>query len=210
MEGVLRCGERRRRDVIDRYLEELRRALPWGVPKRRILAEAEDHLREAARSRGEKQAVAEFGDAAEIARRFARATSLRLAAAVVLVMLVSPVLAYPIVENSLPPAPWPGDAPPEYLHWKQDRAAQLFLLSAALGLAAVVSWRRGGLLRLGSLAGSVVAFAAGAGMTVVLSVQWADAVPGTPGWLVLVPVAQFLLVAAAAGLLARAIALRRV
>lgn len=49
--------------------------------------------------------------------------------------------------------------------------------------------------------------AATTGMAVlgaVLSVQWAHAVPGTPGWLSLVWVVQLALAVAAAALLARA------
>jgi hypothetical protein len=91
-----------------------------------------------------------------------------------------PLLAYPVVENSLPPAPWPGNGPPDYLRWKQDLVAWLFLLAVPLALTAFAVLRRSrrAALALGVLALAVLG--AGATLGVVLGAQWADAVPGTP------------------------------
>ena len=86
-------------------LEELRRTLP-RVGRDRLLAEAEDHLREAAARVGEEEAVARFGSAHDLARGLAplRAEAwTRLAALSALAAAVSFVLAYPVYENNLPP-----------------------------------------------------------------------------------------------------------
>jgi hypothetical protein len=45
--------------------------------------------------------------------RLRGAARARLAILAVLVLLASPVVTYPVIENSLPPAPWPGDGPPD-------------------------------------------------------------------------------------------------
>lgn len=47
--------------MIERYIRDLSRALPLLAPRRRILAEVEDHLRAASRERGELEAVEAFG-----------------------------------------------------------------------------------------------------------------------------------------------------
>jgi hypothetical protein len=133
--------------VIDDYLKELAHELGLRTPHtRRILLEVEDHLREAARELGEEEAVARFGRPREVAAGFAREAGARMtrwsawaAGAAVLAMLA----AYGIVENSLPPAPWPSaDAAPDYLRWKLEAAVWLigggFLAGgAALAVALV-------------------------------------------------------------------------
>ena len=61
-------------DPIRTYLAELERALPLAPGlKRRILAEAEDHLREAEADVGAEAAVERFGEAKTVARSFAGA-----------------------------------------------------------------------------------------------------------------------------------------
>ena len=88
MAGIRRRG-RGGGDVTESYLAELSRLLrvsPWR--KRRILAEVEAHLRDAG---GDEDAIARFGTADEVARRFnelAPKPRPRLAALVVLGGLV--------------------------------------------------------------------------------------------------------------------------
>jgi HAAS domain-containing protein len=99
---------------VDRYLQELRRRLPLAV-RSRVLAEVEDHLREAARDVGEDEAVARFGPAQALADSY-RASVCWLYAALAFARLAYPVLSYPIPENALPPATWPSvDEMPEEL-----------------------------------------------------------------------------------------------
>jgi hypothetical protein len=64
-------------DAIDEYLERLDRELRASrAPRRRLLAEAEDHLRTSAQELGdERSAVERFGDADTVATRFAHATA---------------------------------------------------------------------------------------------------------------------------------------
>ena len=201
---------------IDDYLGELARALLRGLLlRRRILAEAEDHLREAARTHGEAEAVARFGPAREVARGFlplyARSAA-RLAALATLAVALSVPALYPVVENNLPAAPWPRpDAIPSHLAWKQDAVAWLFAAGAvatAVALAALAHrW-----LRRVVLAAAATALAALSAMTVVatvLSFQWREAVPGTPAWTVSAPLLQLGLAAGAALVLRRALALQR-
>jgi hypothetical protein len=140
--GGLDIGE------IDTYLDELRRCLgrdPFF--RRRVLAEVEDHLREAARDGGEAAAVARFGAPELVARGFAgeRAVGAALwASAALLLAAAGFVVAYLAAENSLPPAPWPSEAAtPSHLRWKLAAAEAGFAvgLAAALG-ASLVAWRR--------------------------------------------------------------------
>lgn len=195
---------------IDEYLRDLERSLPRGlVLRRRIVVEVEDHLSQAARERGEEEAVASFGSPRDLARRYAPLAARRVAALAVFALLAYPVLTYPITENALPPAPWPGDRPPDYLHWKQDKIAQLFLLALAASGLALLRFRRADRIFLAALTVAVGALAAAATLAVVLGIQWAEAVPGTPSWLLLVPVSLLALVVIAAALLARALLLAR-
>ncbi len=71
-------------------------------------------------------------------------------------------------------------------------------------MAAALTWRRFERIRLVALAGAAAATTGMAVLGAVLSVQWANAVPGTPGWLSLVWVAQLGLALGAAGLVMRA------
>jgi hypothetical protein len=192
--------------VIDAYLAELRRALGFGLwAKERVLAEVEDHLRSAAANVGEEEAVRRFGPADQIACAFRARMAWLYAAVAVVFALAFPVLSYPLVENTLPPAPWPTeDRAPEHLRWKQDKIAQLFLLAIGAVVVTALSWRRRGRLRFLALASAAGALALMAVLGVVLSIQWADAVPGSPQWHWLLWAAQLTLVAFAAALLVRA------
>jgi hypothetical protein len=207
--------------AIERYLGELERELRIGGRlRRRILAEAEDHLREAAREVGEDAAVSCFGQPAELARRFAAnaagSTGRRAAQLLTVALALAFLAVYPIPENTLPPAPWPGDTTPHYLHWKQNAVAQLFLVAALAGVLAFVL-ARGYHLRsalspralaavLALTVVSVVALAAMLVLGAILAYQWQEAVPGAPGpgWIAAYASVQTLVLAVVALLAARA------
>jgi hypothetical protein len=195
---------------VERYLRELERALPrTSLARRRLLREVEEHLREAAREHGDEAAVAAFGDARELGRRFAPQAAARLAALAVLMLLAFPVLTYPAYENNLPPAPWPAAAMPGHLEWKRDAVVVLLLVAVGAAAAALPSLRRGGGGLLGPLAVALGAAGVASVLGVVLTVEWAEAVPGTPSWLILVAAGQLAVAAAAAVLLGRALLLAR-
>jgi len=200
-------------DGVRDFLARLERELPVrGERRRRILAEVEDHLLEAARLHGAEEALRRFGPPDTLVRGFAEArrrVAERLAALVTLALLAAPVLAYPAVERSLPPAPWPSAAEmPGQLAWKQDAVLVLFLLgfgAALIGGLLLARGRRG-------LAPVLVALAPLGAMSVlglILAVQWRAEVTGTPAWLLAVPSAQLGLFAGAALLLGRAFRLGR-
>jgi hypothetical protein len=176
--------------VIHDYLKELEGRLP-RLGRGRVLAEVGGHLRESAREHGEEEALARFGPPDRVAREF-RALRLRwIVALAAVALVVYPILAYPVVENSLPPAPWPEGAMPGQLEWKRDAVVALVLVALGAGLARRVTL--------------VLAVAAPAAiLNLVLGVEWAEAVPGTPAWLVAVPAGQVAIVLSAACLLARA------
>jgi hypothetical protein len=190
--------------AIDRFLDELARELPpWR--RRRMLAEAEDHLREAAREVGEDEAVARFGSASDVARGFRGTAAVKLAAAAVFAALALPLLSYPLVENGLPPAPWPTEqAMPEHLRWKLDAVEILYLLALGAGAVALLFLRRAGRELVVACVVVLAVLLHVAALSTVLTMQWANAVPGTPGWLRLVAVAQLVATLGAAALLVRA------
>jgi hypothetical protein len=189
---------------IERYLAELARALPFWSG-RRVLAEAEDHLREAAATVGEEEAVARFGPARQLARGVRHVAATRVAAVAALAALVVPILSYPLVENALPPAPWPSaSAMPDSLQWKLDAVKALYLLALGAGTVSLLLLRRAG-RELVVASSVVIAVLAQVGaLSVVLSFQWGDAVAGTPGWLRLVAIGQLVATLAAAAVLVRA------
>ena len=194
--------------MIEEYLAELDRRLPrllWR--RRRVLAEVEAHLREAAAESSGGDAVARFGAASEVAADFRAGHAARVALLAVLGLLAYPVLSYPVIENSLPPAPWRGDHPPGYLDWKQDAMLYVFLVAVPLALAALVLLRRSRTVALALGALAVAAMAANAVLGIVVGAQWADAVPRTPAWLIAVPVLEVVLATWVGVLVARARAL---
>ena len=169
--------------MIDSYLEELARQLPL-LGKRRILAEVEAHLREAAARVGEDEAIARFGAPAEVASGFRPAAARRLAfwavAALGLCIGVAFVGLLVIPENALPPAPWPTDEPPFYLRWKRDAVAVLFVVAVA-GFAAALVTGRWIAVRLTCVALGIVTLAVQLALAAVLALEWRNAVPGSPG-----------------------------
>lgn len=190
---------------IEQYLAGVARALPrlmWRTD--RILEEIEEHLRLSAAEVGEEEAVRRFGRPEDVARGFRSSRAPLVAAAAVLAVLAMPTLGYPLIENTLPPAPWPDAQPPQHLHWKQDRAAQLFVLAALAAGAgtALLAYRRS--LALVLLALAAVALAGMGAIGTVLSVQWSQAVPGTPWWHTVLGAAFLASATAAAALLGRA------
>jgi hypothetical protein len=178
--------------MIDLFLAELRPLLPLFA-RSRALAEVEAHLRASATEHGEEEALRRFGAATDVARGLAAVYAphaLRIAGAAALALAAAPVVGYGIVENALPPAPWASGAMPAHLEWKVHVAMLLYGLAlVALGVAAVsfAVWRA---LAASALGGAVVAVGAMGIVGGILNLQWADAVPGTPGWLPLVGILQ--------------------
>jgi hypothetical protein len=137
-------------DLIDRFLHDLDRGLqPLGRRRRsRVVAEARDHLCEAAARGGEAEALAQFGTASELAAAHIRGaataaprrTIVAFALAGVSYALVQ-VVASPAAFGVFPPGPWPDDRPPRYLSWKVDLAAGLVGLAFLVGLVCIaVAW----------------------------------------------------------------------
>jgi hypothetical protein len=191
---------------VDRYLAELERALP-RLGRKRLLTEAEDHLREASRELGEEEAVARFGPARQVAAGLAGATAIAWTRAAILATLALVVLfpaAYPVYESSLPPAPWPSASDmPQHLAWKRDAVLVCFLLAVGAVAAALLGSRRGR-PAIAALAAAIVPLAVASVLGTILTVQWEDAVPGTPGSLVMVGIGQIALCVIAAGIVAGA------
>jgi hypothetical protein len=201
-------------DPIDRYVDELARQLPRAPRlKARILAEAETHLREAAREAGPQAAIERFGPAADLARGFGAAYAAwysRVAALATAVVLAGYFLVlYPLPENTLPPAPWPEGQKPDYLAWKQTAALVLYVVALVAGTIAVAALRRDVRIVAGATAVSLGVLTAASVLGTILAFQWTDAVPGTPGWLAWLALAALLPVALSAAVLARALVPRR-
>ena len=133
---------------IERYLHDLRRQLGRDpLLRRRVLAEVEDHLREAAARDGEDAAIERFGPPEQLARELGdeRASSAAVWAAGALVLAVGGFLAaYVVGENTLPPAPWPTEeATPSHLRWKLATAEVVFAVAAAAAAASfALAWTR--------------------------------------------------------------------
>jgi hypothetical protein len=178
--------------VIDAYLAELRRALrPRFLLQKRLLAEAEAHLRDSADAlrrsgvaseEAEREAVARFGPAKSVAADAITAAwprSLLPAALLLLGALVAQVLPlYAIPENTLPPAPWVER--PDYLTWKLYGSIGGSGVAFSVALVSLIAaWRGWGRAAAGALLMSLTAFAVSAALCSVLAVQWADAVPGS-------------------------------
>jgi hypothetical protein len=179
--------------VIERYLCELRRRLPWALGARgRVLAEARDHLLEAAMRIGDERAVAEFGPADEVAARLGPELAARAAAraaAIVPVLVAAFVVPFYLVpENEFPPAPW--TSVPGYLAWKHDVALGAFAAAVALALIGALLGAVRPRLAIGPLVLVAAALTVAAGFASVLDAQWIDEVPGTSAtlvWGVIVP-----------------------
>jgi hypothetical protein len=179
--------------TIDEYLAELERRLP-RLRRRRVVAEAEEHLRDAAarqQARGlsprdaEAAAVADFGPVEVLARRLAAEAAVgetRIAAILALgaaSLFVFPL--YVVPENTLPPAPWiekPGDVAALQLVMVVAWAAAVVLAAAS----AVLAWTRWSRLAAPVLGAAVVAIGASCVSGVVLVERWFAAAPATPSW----------------------------
>jgi hypothetical protein len=191
--------------VIEAYLRELRGALPLLAPRRRILEEAESHLRDAAGERGEEEAIAAFGPAGEVAARYRPLAAWNRGFVLVAAALAFPVLQYPITENSLPPAPWPSaDDMPAELAWKLEAILWLFPAAFGAALVAAVTWRRTPRLFGVALATVLALLGTAAVLGSVLAVDWQDRVPWAPPALQLLGPAHLVLVIAASVELIRA------
>jgi hypothetical protein len=179
--------------TIERYLAELEGRLP-RVRRRRFLAEAGEHLRDSAdrhRSAGlspeeaEAAAVADFGTADDVARRFqgeAAVAETRVASFLVLAAVLCFVFPlYVVPENTLPPAAW--DAKPRDIGVLQAVTVGLWI--AALGLAtlgAALAWtRRSTAAAWAARAAALTVAAAGLG-SAALVWRWFAAAPSTPEW----------------------------
>lgn len=169
--------------MIEQYIQELRRRLPF-LSRRRVLEEVEEHLRLSARAVGEEQALERFGPAEQVVQSFRLRARSFYAALVLAAGVAFPVLAYPIPENELPPAPWPSaDQMPAELAWKLDAIVWLFAAAAAAGAVALGGyvWRRR-LFAPAALASLVALVGVGA-LGTILYAQWRDHVPATPAGL---------------------------
>jgi hypothetical protein len=198
---------------IDRYLRELEHALPRGLPRARILAEVEDHLRDAAADVGEAGAVARFGSSRDVASRFAAPVAARASrlAALGLGALLAFVLVpgYAIVERALPPAPWSEGGMPDHLLWKRNATWLLLALVVVPALAALALAFRSPRLAPLAAAAALLPLAASAALGTVLAVNWWDDVPGTPLWIAVVPALELVAACGLCVLVARAVGLTR-
>jgi hypothetical protein len=179
--------------TIESYLAELGARLP-RIRRRRVLAEAREHLvdsaaRHSAAGRSaheaERAALEDFGDVDTVARRVRAevavhetriASTLALAASALFV-----VPLYGVPENTLPPAPWM--AKPVDIDVLQTIAASLWLTS--LGFAAVVTasaWSRWPRLAAAALPSVSLGLVAAAVTSAALVVRWFGVAQVTFAW----------------------------
>jgi len=199
--------------TIDAYLAELERRLP-RIARRRILAEAQEHLRDSAArhsSEGglvphdaEAAAVADFGPVEIVARKLAATGAIRETRIATVVALGAVaffvVPLYVVPENTLPPAPW--QEKPRDIALLQLVSVALWVAAGALALAAAaLSWTRWSRLAALPLACAPIALAGSVAFSVVLVVRWFALTPNTPNWALAAPLAAMCLVACAAAAL---------
>ena len=179
--------------TIDAYLAALERSLP-RTSRRRILAEAQEHLRDSAAthraaglapSDAEAAAVADFGPVEIVARRFAAEHAVRdtrVSAVVALgaiALFVFPL--YVVPENSLPPAPWVEK--PRDIFVLQLASVAIWLVAGALAAAsAAVAWTRWSHLAAPILLTSSVAIAGACAVVAAIAARWVALTPATPNW----------------------------
>ena len=180
--------------TIDAYLAQLERRLP-RIARRRILAEAQEHLRDSAArhsSEGglvphaaEAAAVADFGPVEIVARRLAATGAIRETRIATLVVLgavaffVFPL--YVVPENTLPPAPW-AEMPRELAVF-QPVSVVLWLVAGALAAAsAVLAWTRWSHFAAPVLVTVSATIAGSSFVAAALAVRWFEATPATPNW----------------------------
>jgi hypothetical protein len=195
---------------VSELLAELERELTAvgvrGRLKRRILAEAEDHLR------SDPAGVGRFGSPRRVAVEAARLAHPRMLVGSVLLYAVAVALfvlpLYGIPENTLPPAPWTER--PDYLTWKLYVSGGAYVVAlAAVAGAVLFSMLRLARATFAALLCSALSLAVTAGIGSLGAVQWADAVPGSSTTLVLSLGATAVFGCAAAGALASAERVRR-
>jgi hypothetical protein len=198
--------------TIGAYLAQLERRLP-RIARRRILAEAQEHLRDSAARHSaaglvphiaEAAAVADFGPVEIVARRLEAAGAIRETRIATLVALgavaffVFPL--YVVPENTLPPAPW--QEKPRDIALLQLVSVGLWVAAGALALAAAaLSWTRWSRLAALPLTCALIALAGSVAVSAVLVVRWFALTPNTPNWALSVPLAAVCLVACAAAAL---------
>jgi hypothetical protein len=145
--------------VIDNYLTHLERELrALRAPRRRFLAEAEDHLRTSADELGDElEAVQRFGDAATVATRFAQAAAESSARrSTVLVVVSCAVYAAAAVA-------FRATAGPEFADFPQGAPSQVALFTAvAAAVVGLVSKTHG----VHALVASSAALTGGAGLEI--------------------------------------------
>jgi uncharacterized membrane protein len=164
------------------YLASLSRELRVGpLRRRRILAEVEDHLREAAARDGEGAAIDRFGPAEEVASRLNRQWRVRTRLAAVAALGGVALVFFSVqglMDGVLPPAPWPEDAIPSSLAWQSRAAEGLVLVALLLALAALAGRGWSAVL----VGGALVALALAAASVSLYEVERA-ALAGSPsGW----------------------------
>ena len=200
-------------DVIGRYLRDLSAGVGPLPLRRRLLTEAEDHLREVAealeqagieRDEAERRAVERFGPVEDVARRLRAEVGARARrwSAWVLPVLVALYVApfYVVPENAFPPAPWATT--PSHLAWKHDVALGAFAAAVLLALLGALAAAWTARVVVSALAGvAVAALVVSAVVSAVMDAQWIGEVPGTSAALVygaMLPLKALLVLAAAA------------
>ena len=179
--------------TIDAYLAELERRLP-RIGRRRVLTEAQEHLRDSAARHGaagisdhaaEAAAVADFGPAELVSHRLAAESALRETRIATLVALgavaffVFPL--YVVPENTLPPAPWAEM--PRNIAVFQPVSVVLWLVAGALAAAStVLAWTRWSYFAAPVLVTVSAAIAGSSIVAAALAVRWFAATPSTPNW----------------------------
>lgn len=206
--------------TIDVYLAELERALP-RTARLRALREVREHLRDSAahyRSAGlcekeaEDRATAEFGSAAEVARRLGAELAVgetRLAS--VLAVLGVAFFVFPLYvvpENVLPPAPWPEQ--PWELVVLQRVAIAFWVFAGGFAVAsALLACTPRAVATARSLSLAALSLAVSSLVSVALVARWFTLTPVSAEWGIAAPLALVCVVAcSAAALWARSSARR--
>ena len=179
--------------TIDAYLAALERSLP-RISRRRVLAEAQEHLRDSAathRAAGlslpaaEAAAADDFGPVEIVARRLAAERAVRdtristLVALGAVAFFVFPL--YVVPENSLPPAPWVEK--PRDIFVLQLVGVAIWLAAGALAAAsAAVAWTRWSHLAAPVLVTASAAIACASAIVAAIGARWVSLTPSTPNW----------------------------
>ena len=165
--------------MIPRYLRELDHLLQAGpLRRRRILAEVEEHLRDAG---GDEEALARFGPPEELAAALNAIRPRPPARLVAGLVLAGALFVYAAVQGSegyLPPAPWPSAAAaPASLRVTFLLATVAILVAVGSAAATLVLPR---LVRPISAASSCASLGICVGLLAAHAVLRAEYVPGSP------------------------------